>query len=65
MQDRRIERQALTVLNRVWPSVVLAIVCSWAAAAAFADWPRWRGLDGDGILEEKQILLEQWPRARI
>ena len=37
---------------------VLALVC--AAMASAADWPRWRGPNGDGISQETG-LLKQWP----
>src|SRR3954465_9690075 len=39
---------------------ILAILCTFAAIAAAADWPQWRGPARDGISKETG-LLQEWP----
>lgn len=42
------------ILNR--PSLALVGCLLWAAAAALADWPQWRGPERTGFVETEQLL---------
>lgn len=44
--------------NLTW---ILALIFSLAIPAALADWPRWLGPEGDGIVDED--LADRWPDA--
>lgn len=50
------------ILAGVWAAVAILSVSSFGAVPAAADWPQWRGPQGDGVSTETN-LLEQWPEG--
>src|SRR5437870_5485743 len=44
------------------PSIVVLAVLIWSALALAADWPAWRGPDGQGHCSEKNLPL-RWSKS--
>jgi len=58
-RTRRRDHRPVAPAPRTWAALTLAASCSWAAAAAAADWPQWQGPDRNAMSSERG-LLQEW-----
>ena len=44
-------------------SICVIVVCGWSVPAVAANWPAWRGPNGDGVSVERE-LPTQWSSTK-